>query len=68
MLTQREDQVTIECDKCHTKCTVSEKNYNSVFWDLGWVLNKGRKYNHLCFGCLPKKKRDSMDFVQNKRF
>lgn len=64
MISHGENLTTIECDKC--KCSQSAPNdsYNEVFFRFGWALNKGRKYMHLCYSCLPKKSRDAMDWYK----
>ncbi len=54
----------IKCDKCGKESITKESNYNKVFWDEGWVLNLGRKYEHLCYDCLPKKKQKAFDSVK----
>lgn len=46
---------TIKCDKCMKESKASENNYNDVFYAEKWALNRGRKYEHLCFDCLPPK-------------
>ena len=66
MIETKEGIVTITCDKCNKTETSNEANYNQVFWDKGFVLNAGRKYEHLCYECLPKKKQKAMTFVKNK--
>lgn len=47
--------VTIQCDKCQHGQTEPEGAHNDAFYRAGWALNKGRKYEHLCNGCLPGK-------------
>ena len=46
----------------------TENEYNKVFWNEGWALNKGRVYEHLCYDCLPKKKRNFIDKMKSKGF
>ena len=55
---------TIKCDKCGKESIAKESNYNDVFWREGWALNRGRKYEHLCYDCLPKKKQKAMDSLK----
>lgn len=67
MLTTENSQVTIKCDKCGSSSTASlTEDYNKVFWEAGFVLNRGRKYEHLCFFCLPAQKQKAMTFVKTK--
>lgn len=54
----------ITCDKCGHHSTAPADKYNEFFYDEGWVLNKGRKYMHICRSCLTKKQRKAMDFVK----
>jgi hypothetical protein len=57
MLIEESLIVTIKCDKCGKTKTATKDTYNDVFYKEKWALNKGRKYMHLCFDCLPKKKQ-----------
>jgi hypothetical protein len=66
MLRQIENTVTITCDKCGTAKSSTQENYNNDFWNAGFVLNKGRKYEHLCSNCLPPKKQKALLFVKSK--
>lgn len=66
MLKEENNQVTITCDKCGESKTAGKEKYNEVFWKEGFVLNGGRKYEHLCFNCLPPKKQKAMTFVKSK--
>lgn len=66
MLTEENNKVTIKCDKCNKTKIAEKENYNEVFWNDMWVLNGGRKYEHLCYDCLPKKKKDALLFVHSK--
>jgi hypothetical protein len=63
MITRSENIVTIECDKCHKQVSGTEETYNKAAWDAGFALNRGRKYMHLCYDCLPKDKQEAMDFA-----
>lgn len=63
MIIKTDGVVIIECDKCHTKVEGTDETYNQVAWDVGFALNNGRKYEHLCYDCLPRKKQKSMDFA-----
>lgn len=56
MLTVTETITTIKCDKCQKESNAKNDNYNDIFWNQGWVMNKrSRKYHHLCYDCLSKK-------------
>lgn len=68
MITRSEDVATIECDKCKAKVSGTEETYNKVAWEAGFALNKGRKYMHLCYDCLPKAKQKAMDFMRRRIF
>jgi hypothetical protein len=56
--------VIIICDKCKDTSTASASTYNDLFYDEGWALNRGRKYEHLCYSCLPSKSRKAIAFVK----
>lgn len=60
MLKTEGNTTVIKCDKCGVESIALTSNYNDVFYKEGWALNKGRKYEHLCFNCLPKKKQKIM--------
>lgn len=59
MLIEENLIVTIKCDKCGKMKSALRNNYNDVFYREKWALNKGTKYEHLCFNCLPAKKQKS---------
>lgn len=61
MINSENGIATIKCDKCGHSSKASDVAYNDVFWKEGWALNMGRKYEHLCYNCLPKKKQKVMD-------
>ena len=56
----------ITCDKCGFNSIAPTKLYNEVFYNEGWVLNRGKKYMHLCNRCLTKKQREAMKFIKEK--
>lgn len=56
----------ITCDKCGSWSKAPSAHYNEWFYDEGWVLNRGRKYEHLCRECLTPKQRKAFDFVKNR--
>lgn len=62
----KDGMCTITCDKCNKSNTTREENAGEVFYNMGYVLNKGRKYMHLCFDCLPKKRKQANEFVKRK--
>ncbi len=66
MLIEENLIVTIKCDKCGKMKSALKINYNDVFWKDMWVLNKGRKYEHLCFDCLPAKKQKAVISIHSK--
>lgn len=66
MITKSIETVVITCDKCKSSQTASEKSYNQDFFADGWLLNRGRKYMHLCFGCQTAKQRKLVDFMHDK--
>jgi len=66
MLIEENDKVEIICDKCGYSKTASKSDYNKVFWNAGFVLNGGRKYEHLCFNCLPKTRQKARTFLISK--
>lgn len=55
MIVKENNSVKIICDKCGKSQVSTEENYNDDFYKNRWALNKGRKYMHLCFNCLPSK-------------
>jgi len=66
MITHSEGITTIQCDKCKVTSLAGSSWYNEVFFQEGWLLHKGRKYEHLCRECLSPKARRAMDFVKEK--
>lgn len=66
MIITNENTTTITCDKCGSSESANEDSYNDVFYNSGWALNRGRKYTHLCFSCLPAKYKKAMKFVKEK--
>lgn len=68
MITTAENKTTIKCDKCQKESIASKENYNDVFWREGWALNRGRKYEHLCYDCLPKKQQKAKDNLKARGF
>lgn len=64
MLKSNGSNTTIKCDKCSKESIAKNTDYNDVFWREGWVLNRGRKYEHLCYDCLPKKKQKALDALK----
>lgn len=54
---------TITCDKCGDWSNAHKDYYNTAFFSEGWVLNRGRKYTHLCNKCLTPKQRKALIFV-----
>jgi hypothetical protein len=55
---------TITCDKCGRSSTAPNDLYNEWFYEEGWALHRGRKYEHLCNRCLSPKARKAMAFVK----
>ncbi|OJV51632.1 MAG: hypothetical protein BGO31_00060 [Bacteroidetes bacterium 43-16] len=68
MITTGESTTTIKCDKCQKESVAPNDSYNEKFWREGWSLNKGRKYEHLCYNCLPKKQQKAIDNLKAKGF
>ena len=68
MITTVENTTTIKCDKCEKESIASKENYNDVFWREGWALNRGRKYEHLCYDCLPPKQQKAIDNLKARGF
>jgi hypothetical protein len=68
MIKSNDKTATITCDKCGATSTALKENYNDRFFDEGWALHKGRKYEHLCRKCLRPSARKAMDFVKKKFF
>lgn len=56
-IVHKDGMTTITCDKCGDCQHAPSGCYNEVFAYAKWALNKGRKYEHLCFSCLPAKTR-----------
>lgn len=63
---KKDGVVTITCDKCKAIAVAPEDSYNTSFFLDGWILNRGRKYMHLCWGCQTKKQRAGQDFVRER--
>lgn len=66
MINKKDGLVTIKCDKCGKEATGSESTYNDVFWAYNWVLNRGRKYEHLCFDCAPSKRKKQIEGIKKR--
>lgn len=64
MITRNETTTTIQCDKCKIEQHAPNGCYNEVFYTLGWALKRGRKYEHLCYNCLPSRSKKAMNFVK----
>jgi hypothetical protein len=64
MIKTEDGLTTIHCDKCFKSSSAPQDSYNDKFWDEGWALNRGRKYEHLCFDCLPPKSKKAQAFVK----
>lgn len=61
MIKTENSYTTITCDKCGKESTTKESDYSAVFWKEKWTLNKGTKYEHLCYNCLPIQKQKSLN-------
>lgn len=58
MIVEKDDKITITCDKCGTSQTEPAESSNLAFYEAGWALrSNARKYAHTCINCKPKKKR-----------
>jgi hypothetical protein len=66
MIKTEGEVTTITCDKCGRYSIAPKSMYNKIFFEEGWALNRGRKYEHLCNPCLPAKSRKAMAFVKEK--
>lgn len=66
MISKSSEAVIITCDKCKSTQTAPKESYNQDFFADGWLLNRGRKYMHLCFECQTAKQRKSVEFVHDK--
>ena len=63
MITEKDGEKFINCDKCLLSRIMSQG-------DLlvnGWTVNSSaRKYKHLCWNCKTKKEKDTFNFVRDK--
>ena len=64
MIKHENGNTTITCDKCGKSDDAPSGSYNEYFSLLNWTLNKGRKYMHLCWNCLPAKSKKARNFVK----
>lgn len=55
---------TIICDKCQKTQEASLKTYNTIFWSEKWILNNGKKYEHLCYNCASSKQKKAINAIQ----